>query len=269
GRLGNAMFAYASLLGIAKANKMIAVLPEDNILRKYFLLSAKPERPEQKFKVWPQFIDNRGARFDPRLFNLNFTMDIELRGFFQSWRYFLNIREQILREFTFHSDIQIEAQELLQNLIYQTVDSLTSVEDLTLVGIHIRRGDLLEPHNVEKGYTVAPREYLLKGIRYFEEKFNPETLVFVVTSDDMVWVRANLRQQKALMVFSVLHEDVQDLALMSHCHHVITTVGTFSWWAGFLSKGSVLYFKDFPRPHSTLARNFKAADYFPKHWIGF
>ena len=39
--LGNQLFNFASLLGIAKKNKMIPTLPETSPLRKYFQISAR------------------------------------------------------------------------------------------------------------------------------------------------------------------------------------------------------------------------------------
>ena len=268
GRLGNNMFAYASLLGIAKDNRMIPLIHKDSLLPKYFYISAKVTNTEKPERRWPRYSDNKVAYFDNRALMLNYSMDIELSGYFQSWKYFWSIKDQLVREFMFHPDIQSFAEGYVQNIVFESLGYETLLLDLIYVGIHIRRGDMLEPHNVEKGYTVAPREYIMAAIKYFEDKYDPQKLVFMVCSDDMIWVKTNMRRQRAPMVYSLFHKPIEDLAILSRCHHVITTVGSFSWWAGFLSGGTVLYYEDFPRPGSSIAKSFSPEDYFPSEWIG-
>lgn len=59
-----------------------------------------------------------------------------------------------------------------------------------------------------------------------------------------------------------------DLALLSSCNHVVMTVGSFGWWAGYLSGGTVVYFKDYPKPGSNIGRGFSAVDHYLPQWIG-
>ncbi|ELT93801.1 hypothetical protein CAPTEDRAFT_49636, partial [Capitella teleta] len=58
----------------------------------------------------------------------------------------------------------------------------------------------------------------------------------------------------------------EDLAMLAACDHVISSTGTFSFWAGWLSKGVVLYYKNFPRKGSPLDKVFQPADAFPEYW---
>jgi galactoside 2-L-fucosyltransferase 1/2 len=48
---------------------------------------------------------------------------------------------------------------------------------------------------------------------------------------------------------------------------VIVTSGTFGWWGAWLSGGTTVYFKGYPRPESWLASQVSKNDYYPKGWI--
>lgn len=65
-------------------------------------------------------------------------------------------------------------------------------------------------------------------------------------------------------------EPVVDMCIVSHlCDHVITTVGTFSFWCGYLSEGTVIYYKDMlPDGYRDKTRWFVSDDYWPPDWIG-
>jgi Glycosyl transferase family 11 len=70
------------------------------------------------------------------------------------------------------------------------------------------------------------------------------------------------------IVYSTGHSAWEDLAILSHCNHTIMTVGTFGWWAGFLSGGITVYYKNFPAAGSELSLGFYAEDYFLPEWVG-
>ena len=61
-----------------------------------------------------------------------------------------------------------------------------------------------------------------------------------------------------------------ELATVTMCDHFITTVGTFSWWAGWLTGGEVVYFKWPTKEGSRYRKGFSTdyMDFFPSRWIG-
>ena len=63
-------------------------------------------------------------------------------------------------------------------------------------------------------------------------------------------------------------EPAVDLCSLSLCDHVITSTGTFSWWAGFFSRGIVTYQAQYALPGSYQWKQFVLADYVLPHWIG-
>ena len=45
---------------------------------------------------------------------------------------------------------------------------------------------------------------------------------------------------------------------------------TFSWWCGFFNRGTVIYYRDWVEPNSTIwhRRAYKEEETFPSEWIG-
>ena len=66
-----------------------------------------------------------------------------------------------------------------------------------------------------------------------------------------------------------IDEAAVDLGVLSLVDHSIITVGAFSWWAGFLARGSVVYYGQFVDADSKLRSQFddKMADYVLPGWI--
>jgi len=62
-------------------------------------------------------------------------------------------------------------------------------------------------------------------------------------------------------------DPITDMAILTMCQHTIITVGTFGWWAAWLTNGTTVYYKDWPHRGSLLAAANSHADYFPPHWI--
>ena len=285
GGLGNVMFQYASLLGIARRFGYIPALPADNVLRKIFNITA-PTLPSNVDKFsWTVFSERKPCAYDANVESLSlYELDdgIKLKGYFQSWRYF-NEHQQVVRsEFTFRPKPKLSAIKFIQTAVRQAFNDTATwthktasahrhrrqENDVTLIGVHVRRGDMLLKHNVRRGYTVATLEYVMDAMKYFERSLTRSNNLFVIVSDDMTWCRSNLYGFQSHIVFSDVNSDVVDLAILSLCDHSITTVGTYSWWAGWLAGGKTIYYSHFPRPYSELSVKFRRADYFPPHWIG-
>ncbi|ELT99702.1 hypothetical protein CAPTEDRAFT_41243, partial [Capitella teleta] len=79
------------------------------------------------------------------------------------------------------------------------------------------------------------------------------------------WVRRNLKTDSPY-VLAGYHSQGEDLAILSSCDHVIMTVGTFGWWAGYLSRGQVIYYANYARMNSTIFHEINPRDFFYKSW---
>ena len=282
-RLGNRMFAHAALLGLASHIGLqagVLTAYDNNILRSTFDLKTPAVTDDGRIArlrtvEWPW----RTAVYVPPPSNLTDDAaaddDILLIGYFQSWRYFHAVEERVRAEFQFRKHISDMAADVLRPLTDKY--SRTST-DLVLVGIHVRRSDMAASYHLQRGYTVADEHYIRRAMNYVADRVtadpnaNSPSLVFVVCTDDEEWTRLNVRSSSHPVVFasSPDRRAAVDLAVLSSCDHVIITVGTFSWWAGYLHRpdGITVYFAGFPKPGTEIGNNFHAHDVFPPGWIG-
>ena len=268
GGLGNQMFQYAALYGISKANGFRPLMCGQTVVGRVFR-QLKVRRVEDEValvtKSYGVYLERMSNAFDSRALSLNFMRNIVLDGFYQSWRYFDHVRSDIRKQFQFRSS----TLSIINNFLSDSAKLLQSDEPYVFVGIHVRRGDLLDSYNVKSGYTVADASYFSRAVQYFGKKFH--RVVFVVCSDDMVWSTSNIRSglPNVAVVFSQFSSlsPEFDLALLAHCNHSIITVGSFGWWAAWLAGGETVYFREFPRLGSSLRESFRMNDYYLPRWI--
>ena len=97
---------------------------------------------------------------------------------------------------------------------------------------------------------------------------------FIVASDDLPWVRENVRAPSGVKSDRVnvtytaaTHSPGQDLAILASCDHVIMSIGSYGWWAGWLSGGTVIYYKFWPSREAALDIGLRPEDHFPPEWI--
>ena len=183
----------------------------------------------------------------------------------QSWRYFQTYKDLLRKHFQLKPHLARTAKAFLADTALRMFGNES--EKAVMVGVHIRRGDMVYQENLRKGYTVATQNYLHIAMSYMEAKYGQWAL-FVVASDSMSWAKNNIRAERGKVVFSEGHSDHQDLAILSLCKDLVITVGTFGWWAAWLNQGTVVYYKDFPEPFSKLDDEFNADDFW-MDWLGW
>ena len=113
------MFEYAALRGIAARHSYDFCIPtpdrkgiENYSLHDCFKLS--PDRKEGVFEDM-QYAQEPHFHFSEELFE-KCPDNISLHGFFQSWRYFYNVRDQIREDYTFHDGILNPCKEMMEDL---------------------------------------------------------------------------------------------------------------------------------------------------------
>ena len=235
GRLGNQMFEFAALRGIAAEHGYeVCIPPEDHQgIENYSL--------HQCFKldhIKTGFIDNENYSLE-QTFHYNNDLfltcpdNISLYGFFQSWRYFANIQDEIRKDFTFHDDILNPCKEMVE-----------SVEEPIM--LHVRRGDpnLTDPRGFKWSYTQCSSQHPPQPIEYYEKALAefPEDQPVIVFSDSIDWVK----EQEFFSGDRFLHSEPDDkyadgsftpytdLCLMSLCSHAIIANSSMSWWGAWL-----------------------------------
>lgn len=141
-----------------------------------------------------------------------------VKGWFQSERYFKDIRNILLKEFTPKKKIII-SEKIREALI-----------NPQSVSVHIRRGDYVKINN-----TVSSLYYqkAIQCIRQFYQ--NP---IFLVFSDDLDWAKSNIPMEGEVIYVNEdkKMQDYEELLIMSKCKSNIIANSTFSWWAAWLNQ---------------------------------
>lgn len=286
GGLGNQMFQYAMGKSFAMRNndrlKMDVSFYADQIKRDYELcffnideeFAAKDEvYPIRTNKRWKRYVLQglrlilRG-RILHRIVEQKFSYDsnvydkkgdVYLRGFWQTEKYFINIADDIRREFTLKGELHQYGEKVLRKI--ETAGDNT-------VSLHIRRGDYISNESANKLMGVLPLSYYEEAINILEKKLdNFNVFVF---SDDIDWVKYNLKLSSKYLrdvcfVDGGGRQDYEDMYLMSKCRHHIIANSTFSWWGAWLGEkdDSMIiapknWFKDKAKD---------ASDIVPERWI--
>lgn len=178
---------------------------------------------------------------------------IRLVGYWQSERYFENVKAEVRRIFTFP----------LQKMNEKTAALLPILSSQASVSIHIRRKDYLSASSIGMYGNVCDADYYRRAILYVRQK-EPQAR-FYVFSDDLDWVHENVPSaDNAVIVNWNRGEDSwQDMALMSKCRYNIIANSSFSWWGAWLndSDGKMVV------APKTWIRNGTAPDVTPDSWI--
>ncbi|XP_071098418.1 galactoside alpha-(1,2)-fucosyltransferase 2-like [Haliotis cracherodii] len=250
GRLGNHMFRYGSLLGIAFLTGKHPLLENTDILTKLFNISFIGI-VSKKTRIFHKEV--KYASYGCDHYNLP-DGTVQLIGNRQSWKYFYSVRSEVRKEFTL--------VQTYRDLSAQCFQKYTSRhENRTVIGLHVRRTDVT--WNSKQGYTAAPLSYIRKAINHMKTKFqNP---IFLTATDDKNWCRENLQSSDVILMENT--DPYLDFATLTLCDHMIMTVGTFGWWAAWLVNGYTVYYKDYPIAGSPLASAFNKEDFFMPDWV--
>ena len=257
GRLGNWLFQCASAYGIAKTLRYHFCIEPSHPLNVYFDINCKCNFTLRNIKTLDE-MECRNKTWTKDKSYLSYNLSIN--GFLQSWKYFDNVSREVKKIMSFKPKILLAARQIVENI-------KNNSQSIVTVGIHVRRGDFQWRPHQEMGYTIASTEYISRATNFY--RYKARHALFIVVSDDMNWCRTNINGSD--LIYSNSTEAITDLAVLSLCDHVIITGGTFGWWAGWLSGGTVVYLKDFPRPGSVLEKlTYNSQnEYYPPHWIGF
>lgn len=253
--LGNQMFQYATARRLAEKHSTVLKLDitpfEFNKRRKYGLhcfniqeniatryeVDKLTKPPKNRFKnlfnKFPRYSYNNKQEnasllkekffhFDPSI--LEAGKNIYLNGYWQSEKYFLDIRDILLSEFSFKYPQLTENKELSEKI--RLSDSIS---------LHIRRGDYVCDKDVNQFHGNCSLVYYERCIEYVCKRVKkPQFFIF---SDDPCWVRAHLKLD---FPFTIVENNrgfrsYEDLRLMSECKHNIIANSSFSWWGAWLN----------------------------------
>ena len=225
GRLGNQMFQYAALRGLASKHGYEYCLPprevvatrDPNVINSditMFECFKIPDAP-RRISNFQKVMESTFA-LDENLWN-NCTDNISLYGYFQTEKYFKHIEDKIRNDFTFKKSILSDCR-LFYNEHFM---------DTEVISLHVRRGDYL----VNPNHPVQKVEYYKQALANFDEK-----LPVIVFSDDHQWCDQQKIFSNDRFFISQGEDAIVDLCIMSMCDYHIISNSSYSWWAAWLAK---------------------------------
>jgi hypothetical protein len=237
GRLGNQLFQIAATIGVAKKNNKSYGFNKWD-----YSFWFKNNLPVKHPAIYKKLNE---VHFHYSEFDLYSSSDYDLKGYFQSYKYWKHCEEEIKIQFEF-------TDELVKDCLLRFPDN-----NKKNLAIHIRRGD----------YVNNPSHYNL-SLRYYINAlklFNLDEYNLIFFSDDIEYAK---------FYFGCLPNsyfmngtEIEDLCQMTLCDDFIIANSTFSWWGAYLSTS----------PNKTIVRplehfsggqlKLNIKDYYPDNWL--
>ncbi len=253
GGLGNQMFQYAAGRRLANTHKTTLSMDlswfdntnqvdtprfyeldcfnvaEDFIDPADYLLIENTSGIKQKIRAYTKDLNKpklklyaeKFYQFDKTVLDL--PDNTVLEGYWQTEKYFADIRDVLLKDFGFNNQPSSKNKQLL--------DKIKKTES---VSIHVRRGDYVTNKNAnafhgtkEQAYYDAALEPILKHANL------PSLFVF---SDEPEWCKKNLKFDMPTTYVIGNKKGSEDMRLMMHCKHNVIANSSFSWWASWLNQ---------------------------------
>ena len=244
GRLGNQMFQYAALRGIAAHKGYDWCIPPFGINRIdnysisncFTLNSVSNSNQFILDSGHAPVVVERYFHFDEELYNLC-PNDVSIQGFFQTEKYFKNIEEVIRSDFTFH-----------ESILNPCVEMIESIGSAPLF-LHVRRGDpnLVDARGFKWSYTQCSDQHPPQSVEYYENALKrfPDDQPVIVCSDSPEWVKEQEFFSDDRFLISEPEDKYPDgsytpyvdLCLMSLCSGAIIANSSLSWWGAWLQNG--------------------------------
>ncbi|MFZ9376536.1 MAG: alpha-1,2-fucosyltransferase [Candidatus Fonsibacter ubiquis] len=227
GRLGNQMFQYASLKGIARKHGYSFCIPD-----KEYFGTKDPKVLDAGCDIYDVFnlqkeniiaitnnkkIKESTINFDKDLFE-TCPDNVDLDGYFQSEKYFEDIKDEIKKDFTFDKKLVNDVRHFLFNLHPQG----------EIISLHVRRSDYL---NYPEHHPICNVEYYNNALKEL-----PDNIPVIIFTDDEKWCEEQSLFDGDRFIISQENTVDFDLCLMTCCDYHIIANSSFSWWGAWLSK---------------------------------
>ena len=222
-RLANQMFQYAAVKGIAKNRGFIYCIPpsgfkdindewtEHQLFNTFHLKNLNDLQIQFIDTNVHPYVSEKHYHFDEDLFN-TCPEWASLVGFFQSEKYFLNVRDELLEDFTFKDGLDGIAQDAIKD-----IDNP--------IALHVRRTDYAKYAH----HPIQPLSYYEEALKQFDDDRN-----VIIFSDDPKWCHEQSLFSDDRFLISE-NDHLLDLAMMRLCSDFIIANSSFSWWGAWMS----------------------------------
>jgi hypothetical protein len=221
GRLGNQMFQYATLKSIATKHGYEFTIPSsefndpwhDHQLFEGFELPSVTEKNVRFNDVKTQ-VEEEYFHFNQNLYD-NCPDDVDLFGYFQTEKYFLDIADDVKKEFTFKDQILSVAK-----------DYRNQIDSDEIISLHIRRGDYVN----QPWHGCCSLEYYESALSMLDTN-----LPVIIFTDDPNWTLSQNIFDSDRFYVSQGNSNLFDMCLMTLCDYHIIANSSFSWWGAWLA----------------------------------
>ena len=297
--LGNQMFMYASALGIANKLDMNIIIDNESAYKskknisKYglnnFSVTSVIAPDSKKFlgiygyfkrkilkKINPYiknkviFIEPKNTekitRYNEEIYNLKLSENVFVEGYFESEKYFVDIKDKISSEFKFLNEAKYQKSTYFNEINKLNSVSICLRQNRFIEGIN-RNNELNKKKSVK--YSNEQIEYINQSISYIQKNVQKPT--FFIWSNDLIGLKNNVFDEK---INKVIHDNeftknldkrALDMYLISQCNHHIVIPSSFNWWGAWLSKKQN---KIVCRPNDNYFTDFRInnLDFWPSNW---
>ena len=198
---------------------------------------------------------NKITKYNPiKLNKMNSTFYID--GNFESEKYFLNYRKDLLNEFSFKN-------KLCDNKY------LDIINNNNVVSISVRQNRFSERKNNKNNiysinksndFLLETVDYIYQSVNFIKTKINNPK--FLLWSNDFADLEKYFPKNEFLHVINAENKILNDFYLLTQCKYFIVGPSTFSWWGAWLSNKED---KICVRPKNINPSN--NIDFWPESWI--
>jgi hypothetical protein len=214
GRLGNHLFPIATSLSLAKKLGEECIFPNDSYAGHRGNVKVNLSMFKYNFKRGVAHENSQYSYHEDAYKEIPLAKNTTISGFYQDYRYFDDIRDELLNKYFIPTD---EISEKISKT-YISPNSL---------GISVRRGDYLMLQN---NHCVLSEKYYSDAINTY---FQSADQLFVF-SDDFNWCKQTFGND-AIYV----NDDIgTQLFMMSKMKHLILSNSTFAWWGAYLNNNN-------------------------------
>lgn len=256
GRLGNQLFQYATLRSIGlKNNYDIAININFDTFewhgQKCLLnnFNIPPNVFSNNYKNFIYKYDQPGIPDKYGCFNstvhpsiLTIQDNTLLEGHFENEDFFKEHRDIIMNELSLKDNIQNKYIEFINNI-------KNNNNNCEIIGIHIRRGDVLDVVFDENNIY----EFINKSIDFIKKQTNNFFCIFFIGGSrlsqientyqrDINWLNSyakNFPYKNIISPGTLSNDELLDFSLLTLCdYNILTWKSTFSWMAAYINKNN-------------------------------
>lgn len=229
-------------------------------IKKKFLMNI------DKFSEKKSFIEevknfNKSTEFH-QVYNLNLSSKVYIEGNYESEKYFLNEKKNLIKEFSFQNEEMFK---------YNKYYDIIKKQNNSIISIAIRTDRYSE--RINNKYNIISKkksdnlvkdtiDYINRSIKFFSNKIdNPK---YFLWSNNFSGLREYFPESSYTFIENSDNKILNDFYLLTKCKHFIVGPTTFHWWGAWLN--------EYPdriciRPKNINQSNNK--DFWPKDWILF